>query len=108
MNVDSNKSLLLAILYLAVGAYRAESSKASRAAKPKVVAPGVLQVGLIVHPRVTESSGIAASGQYPGVFWTHNDGGGFKKPILYGMNREGKILGGLPVAGALPHRCARI
>jgi len=103
MNAGSNKPLLLAILCLAAGAFQAESSKATRPPKPKVVAPGVLQVGLIVHPRVTESSGIAASGQYPGVFWTHNDGGGFKKQVLYGMTREGKIVAEFRVAGALLH-----
>src|SRR5688500_11122535 len=58
----------------------------------KRIAPGVLRVGEISHPRITESSGLAASRQFPGVFWTHNDGGGGKKQVLYAISREGKPL----------------
>src|SRR5205814_10079867 len=55
------------------------------------------------HPRIGESSGIVASRQYPGVFWTHNDGGGFKKQVLYGITRAGKFLAEFRVVGALLH-----
>ena len=59
----------------------------------KSVAPGVFQIGRIENPHITESSGVAASRQYPGVFWTHVDGGGPKKQVLYAIDREGKSLG---------------
>ena len=98
MNASQPKFLLLAVLCLAVSTCGAASSKAG---KIKQVAPGVLQVGRITHPRITESSGIVASRQYPGVFWTHNDGGGFKKQVLYGITREGKFVAEFRVTGAL-------
>jgi len=58
----------------------------------KVVAPGVRLIGSISHPRITESSGVAASRQFPGVLWTHTDGGGPKKQVLYAITREGSSL----------------
>jgi hypothetical protein len=67
----------------------------------KTVAPGVFQIGRIENPRITESSGVAASRRYPGVFWTHVDGGGPKKQVLYAINREGKSLGDFFVTDAL-------
>src|SRR5438105_15931378 len=78
-----------------------EADGASGKKREKDVAPGVLQVGRITHPRITETSGIVASRQYPGVFWTHNDGGGFKKQVLYGITREGKFVAEFRVTGAL-------
>ena len=69
----------------------------------KEVAPGVFQIGRISHPHITESSGIVASRQYPGVLWTHNDGGGGKKQILYAIARDGHSLGEVYVADALFH-----
>jgi len=56
--------------------------KASAVPEGKVVAPGVLEIGRITNPRITESSGVVASRQFPGVFWTHNDGGGGRKQVL--------------------------
>lgn len=58
----------------------------------KEVEPGVIQVGLIQIPAVKESSGIVASRKHPGVFWTHNDGGGSKRQILYAIDRQGKQM----------------
>jgi hypothetical protein len=105
MNAGQIESVVLAALWLVLSACRAESSKAALTAtgKSKEVAPGVLQIGRINHPRITESSGIVASRQYPGVFWTHNDGGGFKKQILYGIKREGKFVAEFRVGGVLLH-----
>lgn len=68
--------------------------------KPRKLAPGVLQVGRIVHPRITESSGVVESRKHPGVFWTHVDGGG-RKQVLYAMTRPGQPLAEYRVAGAL-------
>ncbi|MBI4540939.1 MAG: hypothetical protein HY704_15660 [Gemmatimonadetes bacterium] len=55
---------------------------------PAVALPGEL----------SESSGLAASRQHPGVFWTHNDSGG--EPRLYAVDAQGAILGRVRVAGA--------
>jgi hypothetical protein len=64
------------------------------------VDPGVLLVGRIAPPRLTESSGLVASRRHAGVFWTHNDGGGGRRQVLYAITREGKALGEWLVAGA--------
>lgn len=75
---------------------------AAAAAPPpgKEVAPGIVQVGFLTNPRITESSGLVASREHPGVFWTHTDGGGPKKQILFGVNREGKSSIEFRVVGA--------
>jgi len=44
-----------------------------------------------------ESSGLAASRKYPGVFWTHNDGGG--GAYLYAFDRAGKPRGRVRITG---------
>ena len=49
-------------------------------------------------PQLTESSGLAASRMYPGVFWSHNDSGG--GPYLFAFDRSGKNLGRWSVVGA--------
>lgn len=98
MNASRLRFCLLAMLCLGVSACCAAAP-----AKPKEVAPGVLQVGRITHPHITESSGIVASRRFPRVFWTHNDGGGFKKQVLYGITREGKFITEFRVTGALLH-----
>jgi len=53
---------------------------------------------VIASPRVTECSGLAASGRDGDVFWTHNDSG--DKPRLYAFNRRGEDLGTFEVEGA--------
>ena len=63
--------------------------------------PGVRLIGRISSPRITESSGVVASRQFPGVFWTHTDGGGPRKQVLAAMTREGKSLGELFVSDVL-------
>ena len=62
-------------------------------------AKGILRVGTIENPAIKESSGIVASRKHPGVFWTHNDGGGPHRQILYAMTRQGKSLAEFPVIG---------
>jgi hypothetical protein len=77
------KTLLLASLLAA-------SLTACNAAEPgQDVAPGVRLVARISDPRIVESSGVVASRQYTDVFWTHNDGGGPKKQVLYAIDRQG-------------------
>ena len=77
------KTLLLASLLAA-------SLTAGNAAEPgQDVAPGVRLVARMSDPRIKESSGVVASRRYTDVFWTHNDGGGPKKQVLYAIDREG-------------------
>ena len=48
---------------------------------------------------VDESSGLACSRRYPGVFWTHNDSG--DQPRLYAFSRKGEHLATVAVHGAV-------
>ena len=70
------------------------------AAPGRLVEPGVLLVGKIQNPRLTESSGLVASRRNPSVFWTHNDGGG-KRQVLYAMTRQGQPLAEYRITGAV-------
>lgn len=54
---------------------------------PVKVEAGVYLMGTIQEPSLSESSGLVASRQRPGLFWTHNDQG--HDPILFGMDRRG-------------------
>ncbi len=58
----------------------------------KEVAAGVREIGRIANPRLTESSGVAASRQFPGILWTHTDGGSPKKQSLFAMRRDGSSV----------------
>ena len=92
----------LAAVCLTTSCWAQPSTPDTPAAPPgKSVAPGVFEIGRITHPRITESSGVAASRQFPGVFWTHNDGGGGKKQVLYAIARDGKLLGEFAVGDVL-------
>jgi hypothetical protein len=77
------KTLLLASLLAA-------SLTACNAAEPgQDIAPGVRLLARMSDPRIKESSGVVASRRYADVLWTHNDGGGTKKQVLYAIDREG-------------------
>ena len=43
------------------------------------------------------------AGGTPNVFWTHNDGGGPKKQVLYAISRQGKTRVYFPVVGVTLH-----
>lgn len=89
---------LAPILLCALTACGAEPN---RAATPgKLVEPGVLLVGKIANPRITESSGLVVSRRDPELFWTHNDGGG-KRQVLYAMTRTGQPLAEYRITGAV-------
>ncbi|MFF5975531.1 WD40 repeat domain-containing protein [Streptomyces sp. NPDC012769] len=48
-------------------------------------------------PRITESSGLAASRAHPGIYWTHNDQ---DAPLIYGVDsRTGKTVATLTLKG---------
>ncbi len=67
------------------------------------IAPGVRLLAYIRDPRIKESSGVIASRRYADVFWTHNDGGGPKKQVLYAIDREGNTRASFPVIGVTLH-----
>jgi hypothetical protein len=52
----------------------------------------------IKDPRITESSGLAASARHPGVVYTHNDSGGV--PTIYALGPDGGVKAVLTLAGA--------
>jgi hypothetical protein len=47
-------------------------------------------VGCIQEAAIRESSGVVASRRFPGVYWTHNDGG--PDNSIYAITRQGKLL----------------
>jgi hypothetical protein len=56
------------------------------------------QVADLEETALSEVSGMAASHQYPGVFWAHNDRGG--SPTLYALDEAGTHLGTWSLLGA--------
>ena len=67
------------------------------------IAPGVRLFARISDPRIKESSGVIASRRYADVFWTHNDGGGPKKQVLYAIDDKGATRAAFPVTGPMFH-----
>jgi hypothetical protein len=91
------KTLLLASLLAAF-------VNACNAAEPgQEIAHGVRLFAYIRDPRIKESSGVVASRRYADVFWTHNDGGGPKKQVLYAIDRGGNTRASFPVIGVTLH-----
>jgi hypothetical protein len=68
------------------------SSTSAQQPAGKEIAPGVREVGRIASSRISESSGVVASRQFPDVLWTHTDGGGPKKQWLVAMTRDGATV----------------
>lgn len=58
----------------------------------------LLDTAVLAAPRLTESSGVAASRRHPGLLWTHNDSG--DEPIVYATDSTGRDGGYLRVAAA--------
>ncbi|MWA06789.1 hypothetical protein F8568_041895 [Actinomadura sp. LD22] len=52
----------------------------------------------IRDPRITESSGLAASTAHPGIVYTHNDSGGV--PKIYALGPDGRVRAVLTLGGA--------
>ena len=93
---SQTKTLLLASLLAAL-------LNACNAAEPgQEIAPGVRLFAYIRDPRIKESSGVVASRRHS-VYWTHNDGGGPKKQVLYAIDREGNTRASFPVIGVTLH-----
>ena len=93
MAASQTRTLLLALLLAALlnASYATEFGQE--------VAPGVRLLAYIRDPRIKESSGVVASRRYADVFWTHNDGGGPKKQLLYAIDRKGNTRASFPVIG---------
>src|SRR5882762_5180336 len=82
----------------------ATSLTAGNAAEPgQQIAPGVRLLARISDPRIKESSGVVASRRYTNVYWTHNDGGGPKKQVLYAIDRKGNTRASFPVTAVTLH-----
>lgn len=56
------------------------------------------KLGRIEHKSIKESSGLAASRKYPGVYWTQNDSG--NGPYVFAIARDGKFIAEYPIAQA--------
>jgi hypothetical protein len=56
------------------------------------------EISVVLPDDIAESSGIAASRTYPGVYWTHNDSGW--DPEIFAVDSTGAILARVRVAGA--------
>jgi hypothetical protein len=56
------------------------------------------RTGTFQHPRLSESSGVAASRRHPGVLWTLNDSG--HAPWIFATDTLGRDLGAFRVTGA--------
>lgn len=65
----------------------------------KDLPPEVKRLGFLEDSSLSESSGVAASRKYPGVFWTHNDGN--RSYTLFAITREGRSLGSFQLAGVV-------
>jgi hypothetical protein len=52
----------------------------------------------ITDPRITESSGLAASTTHPGIFYTHNDKG--SGPQLFALAEDGAVKAAIDLVGA--------
>lgn len=67
-------------------------------AAPAVADDGADRTFTIEDPRITESSGLAASRLHPGVYWTHNDSE--DGPYLYAVDsRTGKTVATVTMRG---------
>jgi hypothetical protein len=70
------------------------AAAAEQNASPARCEPGAAVVRV---PELYEGSGVAASRKTPGRFWAHNDSG---EPVLFALDRSGKVTGKLQLAGA--------
>ncbi|MGV9264773.1 hypothetical protein ACWDRR_08945 [Kitasatospora sp. NPDC003701] len=61
---------------------------------------GAGQAFTISDPRITESSGLAASPAHPGVYWTHNDSD--DGPYVYAVDSQGRTVATVTLRGIEP------
>ncbi|MFC9324371.1 hypothetical protein [Kitasatospora sp. NPDC057015] len=67
---------------------------------PAGAADGGVKEFTLSDPRITESSGLAASAAHPGVYWTHNDSD--DGPYVYGVDSTGHTVATLTLRGVKP------
>ncbi|MCI3224015.1 WD40 repeat domain-containing protein [Streptomyces sp. NP-1717] len=90
------RSALAAAVLVLAGTAGALSGPAAVAA-PAAPAADPDRTFRITDPRITESSGLAASRAHPGVYWTHNDQ---DKPLIYGIDsRTGETVATITMRG---------
>ncbi|SEG32165.1 hypothetical protein SAMN05216223_104349 [Actinacidiphila yanglinensis] len=87
--------------YLPVAAAGAVLALSCASTTPAIADSGPSAAFRISDPRITESSGLAASKLHPGVYWTHNDSG--DGPYVYGVDAAtGKTVATLTMRGIHP------
>ena len=69
-------------------------------AAPAVAGDGPVQEFTLSDPRITESSGLAASAAHPGVYWTHNDSD--DGPYVYAVDGQGRTVATVTMRGIKP------
>ncbi|MFG2014475.1 hypothetical protein [Actinomadura geliboluensis] len=90
--VAARSTAALALAGASAAVYAPAAHAAPAAAKDERVA------FTIKDPRITESSGLAASARHPGVVYTHNDSGGV--PKIYALGPDGRVRAELTLGGA--------
>lgn len=93
MKRRKSNAVIASLLFVSLTACDSAESKPGRE-----IAPGVRLLARMSDKRIVESSGVVASRRFPGVLWTHNDGGG-KKQVLYAIDRNGTTRASVPVTG---------
>ncbi len=73
---------------------------AALGAPPAFAADPGGQAFTITDPRITESSGLAASRRHPGVVWTHNDSD--DGPYVYAVDAQGRTVATVTLRGIEP------
>ncbi|GAA0698805.1 WD40 repeat domain-containing protein [Kitasatospora atroaurantiaca] len=69
-------------------------------ALPAAAADGSRVEFTMSDPRITESSGLAASSAHPGVYWTHNDSD--DGPYVYAVDSQGRTVATVTLRGVKP------
>lgn len=88
------KSLyLLLILTIAIGNYTSAAEMSE-----KLGIPPWRPIGQYTHPAIRESSGIVASRQFEGIYWTLNDSG--NPAALYATKLNGELIQEISVQGS--------
>ncbi len=100
MRQCQTNSLIALLIALLIASVALTSCGAAESRPPPEVAPGVRQLGRLSDLRISESSGVVASRRHADVLWTHNDGGGARRQILYAINRKGDTRASFPIIGA--------
>jgi hypothetical protein len=94
-------AFFLAVIALLVGLGVAAGLVPRRASEPPWAVRRTTdprRTGVIMDPRVRESSGVAASRAQPGVLWTLNDSG--DNAWIYAIDTLGRLQGAFEVVGA--------